>query len=65
MPTDPSAAPADVLVAFASRHGATRGVAERIAARLRGDDRDWTAVDAWADGIAEALAQRPEPAGAQ
>jgi len=25
----------DVLVAFASRHGATRGVAERIAARLR------------------------------
>ena len=26
--------PTDVLVAFASRHGATRGVAERIAARL-------------------------------
>ncbi len=25
----------DVIVAFASRHGATRGVAERIAARLR------------------------------
>jgi menaquinone-dependent protoporphyrinogen oxidase len=31
---DPSTG-ADVLVAFASRHGATRGVAERIAARLR------------------------------
>ena len=30
---DPDPAP-DVLVAFASRHGATRGVAERIAARL-------------------------------
>jgi hypothetical protein len=40
VPADPSSvlrarpATTDVLVVFASRHGATRGVAERIAARL-------------------------------
>ena len=42
VPADPGpllrASPAtDVLVVFASRHGATRGVAERIAARLHED----------------------------
>lgn len=34
MPIQPSTPATDVVVVFASRHGATRGVAERIAARL-------------------------------
>ena len=34
MPNYDSSTSGEVLVAFASRHGATRGVAERIAARL-------------------------------
>ena len=34
MPTQHAARGTEVLVAFASRHGGTRGVAERIAARL-------------------------------
>ena len=34
MPTPQSTLAPEVLVVFASRHGATRGVAERIAARL-------------------------------
>ena len=29
-----------------------------------GDNRDWAAIDAWADGIGRALEHRPEPAGA-
>jgi len=37
-----------VLVAFASRHGATRGIAERIAERLRADG-----IDAEAHPVAE------------
>jgi menaquinone-dependent protoporphyrinogen oxidase len=28
-----------------------------------GDNRDWAAIDEWADGIARALAHHPEPAG--
>ena len=113
MSTPQSIPSTDVIVAFASRHGATRGVAERIAARLHdaglavivsrvediqetvrpvdyrvfagvilrhqwplpsrmlfhafggrlGDNRDWAAIDAWAEEIALAFSEHREPAG--
>jgi len=49
-----------VLVAYATRHGATTGIGERLmrlmpkatAAMPVGDFRDWEAIDAWAREIA-------------
>lgn len=43
-----------VLVAYATGHGSSRGVADRIAGRLqrRGAGRNWPAIEAWADLVA-------------
>ena len=47
-----------VLVTFASRHSATAGTAEALAAvlTLEGYYRDWDEVRRWAEEIADALA---------
>ena len=42
-----------VLVGYASKHAATRQIAERV---IEGDFRDWTEIDAWSEGIGRELA---------
>ena len=62
----------NVLVAYATRHGATAGIAERIVAGLRSaglqpevcpvtDYRDRPAIDAWAAEIAAELTPHDAP----
>jgi len=52
------------LVVHASKHGATREIAERIAAVLRATGasvdvaRDWELIERWSGGIAEQLDTR-------
>jgi menaquinone-dependent protoporphyrinogen oxidase len=63
-----------VLVAYASRHDSTRGIAERIAERLGRQGltvdlqpaaglRDWPQIEAWAAGIARVLRGAPAAVG--
>ena len=52
-----------VLVAAASKHGATDEIAERMSVRMarasEGDHRDWQAIDDWAAAIAVELQHEP------
>ncbi|MCI0584926.1 MAG: flavodoxin domain-containing protein [Chloroflexi bacterium] len=60
-----------VLVVYASRHGATRGIAERLGGTLPvsndllpiGDFRDWPAIEGWAVEIARDLVGEPIAVG--
>jgi menaquinone-dependent protoporphyrinogen IX oxidase len=54
-----------ILVACASKHGATEGIAERVVAIMpaaraafpEGDFRDWDDIGNWAESIAHELSE--------